>query len=337
MNTSAVSIQKNRTVAINLDLDALRTLVTAQRLGGFNRAAERVGRSQSAVSQQIHKLEERIGEKLFRKRGRSLELTEAGETVLSYARRLLELNDEAVAAVRGVAVEGTVRFGLPGDFAETWLPTALGRFKRAHPDVRVEAVVDRNALLMERLDKGQLDLAVALGLTARDDAEPIATLPMAWIGPAVGSPAVGGPGIGSPAGGQLPWRSGEPVPLALFEAPCQFRHSATHALDAAGIAWTVTFTSPSLPGLWAAVAAGLGITLRTTAGLPRSLRVLGAAEGLPPVPTIELAMHAAGRVLSPAAQKLKDIMLQVLADNIAAMPGARLAERAAHHSESAHR
>ena len=297
---------------INLDLDVLRTLVAAQRLGGFNRAAEQVGRSQSAVSQQIHRLEERIGQKLFRKRGRALEPTEAGEMVLSYARRLLELNDEAVAAVRGVAVEGAVRFGLPGDFAETWLPMALGRFKRAHPGVLVEAVVDRNTLLLEQLDAGQLDLVVALGLAARDDADPIATLPLAWIGP---------------AGDELPWRAGEPVPLAVFAVPCFFRHTATQALDAAGRAWTVTFTSPSLPGLWAAVAAGLGITLRTTAGLPDTLRVLGAAEGLPKLPELGLAMHDGGRALSPAAQKLKVIMLQVLADNIAAMPGARLALR----------
>ncbi len=297
-------------VAVNLDMDVLRTLVAAQRLGGFNRAAEQVGRSQSAVSQQIHKLEQRIGQPLFRKRGRSLELTEAGETVLTYAQRLLELNDEAVAAVRGTSVEGAVRFGLPGDFAETWLPMALGRFKRAHPGVRVEAVVDRNTLLLERLDSGKLDLAVALGLTARADAEPIATLPMAWIGPAEG---------------ELPWRAGEPVPLAMFEGACAFRHAAIQALDHAGIGWTVAFTSPSLPGLWSAVAAGLGVTLRTTAGLPNTLRVLGAAEGLPPVPTIELAMHDAGRALTPAMQRLKAIMLQVLADNIAAMPGATLA------------
>lgn len=297
---------------INLDIDVLRTLVAAQRLGGFNRAAEQIGRSQSAVSQQIHKLEERVGLPLFKKRGRSLDLTEAGETVLAYARRILELNDEAVTAIRGASVEGVVRFGMPGDFAETWLPMALGRFKRAHPAVRVEAMVDRNALLLERLDRGQLDLVVALGMSARPDAHPVATLPMAWIGP---------------ASGDLPWRAEEPVPLAMFEAPCAFRHSATNVLDEAGIPWTITFTSPSLPGLWAAVAAGLGITLRTMAGLPDAVRVLGVREGLPRVPKIELAMHDAGRELAPQTQRLKEIMLQVLADNLAAISNATLAPR----------
>lgn len=308
-----MTLRNNGTIVnINLDIDVLRTLVTAQRLGGFNRAAGQIGRSQSAISQQIHKLEKRVGLPLFKKRGRFLELTEAGETVLVYARRILELNDEAVTAVRGASIEGAVRFGLPGDFAETWLPMALGRFKRAHPGVRVEAVVERNAELIERLDNGQLDLAVALGLTARSDAEPVATLPMAWIGPAQG---------------ELPWHSGEPVPLGMFETPCSFRHAATHALEAAGIPWMVAFTSPSLPGLWAAVAAGFCITLRTTAGLPDTLRVLGEREGLPPVPTVDLAMHDAGRELAPAMQRLKDIMLQALAENITTIEGATLATR----------
>jgi DNA-binding transcriptional LysR family regulator len=107
---------------INLDIDVLRTVVTASQLGSFNRAAEQVGRSQSAISQQIHKLEERVGQPLFRKQGRGLALTEAGEVILAYARRILELNDEAVTAVTGVTIDGTVRFGMPGDFAETWLP-----------------------------------------------------------------------------------------------------------------------------------------------------------------------------------------------------------------------
>src|SRR5262249_36964461 len=147
-------------VRINLDMDVLRTLVTASDLGALNRAAEQVGRSQSAVSQQIRKLEEQVGQPLFRKNGRGLVLTETGDVVLGYARRILELNDEAVAAGGGINLEGAVRFGLPSDFAESWLPAVLGRFKRAHPAVRIEASVDRNALLLDRLDRGQLDLAL---------------------------------------------------------------------------------------------------------------------------------------------------------------------------------
>jgi len=284
---------------VNLDMGVLRTLVSANELGALNRAAEQVGRSQSAVSQQIRKLEEQVGQPLFRKQGRGLVLTEAGDVVLSYARRILELNDEAVAAVRGAEVEGAVRFGLPSDFAESWLPAVLGRFKRAHPAVRIEASVDRNATLLDRLDKGQLDLALVFGQRARVDAEPITRLPMAWIG-----------------GSASDWRRGETLPLVAFEAPCAFRQAGISALDAAGIPWRVTFTSPSLAGLWAAVDAGLGITLRTAAGKPAHLKVLGAKAGLPPLPMTDLSLHTAGRALSPAAERLKDILHETFPGNL---------------------
>src|SRR5215467_11174197 len=140
--------------ATNLDIDILRTLVTAQQLGAFNRAAQRVGRSQSAVSQQIRRLEDQLGKPMFRKQGRGLVPTESGDVILSYARRILDLNDEAVAAARGIAVGGSVRFGLQTDLTENWLPRALARAKNAHPEIQVEVNADRYAVLIDRLDRG---------------------------------------------------------------------------------------------------------------------------------------------------------------------------------------
>jgi len=286
---------------INLDMDVLRTLVTAQQLGSFNRAAAQIGRSQSAVSQQIRKLEEQVGEPLFHKQGRNLVLTDAGEVVLAYARRILDLNDEAVAALHGRAAEGQVRFGLPADFAETWLPTALGRFKRTHPAVRVEAVVDRNRKLLERLDKGELDLVLAIGSGTRSDAAVLAPLPLAWIGPAMPQPV---------------WSPGEPVPLAMYEPPCFFRQRALAALDAAGVPWRIAFTSPSLHGLWAAVAAGLGVTLRTAVGLPATLRAVD--DGLPAIaePALPVCLHDGGRVLAPTQAALRATIAATVAENL---------------------
>lgn len=285
----------------NLDMDVLRTLVAAQELGGLGRAARRVGRSQSAVSQQLRKLEEQAGQPLFRKQGRGLALTEAGDVVLRYARRILELNDEAVAAVQGTAVEGVVRFGMPSDFAETWLPAALGRFKRAHPSVRVEASVDRNAALLERLESGQLDLVLLFGRGARSDAERLATVPMVWIGREAGQRC----------------DAEAPVPLVLFEPPCVFRDTAIAALEAAGMPWRVAFTSPSLAGLWAAVDAGLGVTVRTAPSRPAHLAVLDKAAGWPALPLTDLSLHAAGRRLSPATERLKDILLDTVPESLA--------------------
>jgi DNA-binding transcriptional LysR family regulator len=294
---------------LNLDMDVLRTLVTAQRLGSFNRAADRIGRSQSAVSQQVRKLEDQIGLPLFRKQGRGLAPTESGEIVLAYARRILELNDEAVLALRGRALDGAVRFGLPSDLAEAWLSTALGRFRRAHPGLRIETAVDGNARLLDRLDRGELDLVLALGHAGRGDAEPVAAVAPVWIGP---------------ASGETLWQAGEPIPLALLDAPCLFRRIALAELDRAGLAWRLAFGSAGLHGLWAAVAAGLGVTLRTAIGLPAGLHLLGPADGLPPVrePAVPICLHDGGRSLSPALARLRAIILETLSANLPDLPQA---------------
>lgn len=279
----------------NLDMDALRTLLAAQQLGSLIRAAERVGRSQSAVSQQMRKLEEQIGQPLFRRRGRGLELTESGNQILSYARRILDLNDEAVRTIRGASVAGTVRFGLPGDFAESWLPVALGQFKKAHPAVRVEVAVERNGVLLERLDKGELDLVLVMGYANRADAEPIATLPMTWIGP---------------VGGNVVINASIPLDLALYNPPCFFRRAGIEALDKANISWRLAYTTASLQSLWSGVAAGLGITLRTGSGLPPSLKKLGEKDGLPPLPSVDLCLHTAQRDIPPALEQLKRAVIE---------------------------
>jgi DNA-binding transcriptional LysR family regulator len=262
----------------NLDMDALRSLVAILHLGGLARAAERIGRSPSAVSQQMRKLELQLGEPLFRKQGRRVVLTEAGDRVHAYARRILELNDEAVHAVRGAAIDGVVRFGLPGDFAESWLPAALGQFRKAYAAVRVDVLVEPNRLLLERLDRGELDLVLAMNQGGRADAEHLAMLPMTWIGPE---------GTGQTV------RPDAVLDLALYQPPCFFRQAGTAALDRAGIAWRPAFVTASLHSLWAGVAAGLGITVRTGADLPPSLMRLDERHGLPSLPGVELCLHTA--------------------------------------------
>jgi DNA-binding transcriptional LysR family regulator len=283
----------------NLDTDILRTLVTAQQLGGFNRAAQRVGRSQSAVSQQVRRLEEQLGKPMFRKEGRGLVPTEAGDVILSYARRILDLNDEAVAAVRGIAVGGSVRFGLQADLTENWLPKTLARAKQAHPEIQVEVIADRSSVLIERLDKGQLDLALLLGGNRRSDGQRITALPMAWIGPRKA---------------QLTLRRGQPLPLALCSPPCFFRETAINALNEAGIPWRIAFSSLSPHGVWAAVDAGLGITLRTATGLPSQLAIIAPRSRLPRLPKVDLFLQDGGREPSKAVSRFKETLLGTLRD-----------------------
>lgn len=289
---------------INLDMDVLRTFATGIELGSFAKAAERLGRSQSAISTQLRKLEEQVGQPLVQKAGRGLVPTAAGESLLGYARRILDLNDEAVTMLRDAKVEGWVRLGLPQGFAETWLPAVLGGFSRAHPKVRVEAREERNAVLIDKLSKGELDLALAWDDGAKTlYAEPLAELEIAWIA--------------RPDWPAWPLLEAEPLPVIAFEAPCVFRSLGVEALDRAGIAWRVAFVSPSLSGLWAAAEAGLGVTIRTAIGLPKSLRMLEpAACGLPELPSIRLALHTAEAQPRAAVARLADILRETLFERL---------------------
>ncbi|MGT0244735.1 LysR substrate-binding domain-containing protein [Burkholderia pyrrocinia] len=327
----------------NFDVAALRSLVAGVDLGSFAKAADRVARSSSAVSAQIRKLEEQAGTPLFVKAGRGLALTDAGDAMLRYARRMIELNDEAAAAVRGVNLDGWVRVGLQEDFGEAILPDVLGRFARAHPKVRIEARVARNAELLDRLDANQLDLALVWGdpasaaLVSRAgiDSEAIAQVPMQWIGAAgaggFGMPDGGGDGAedgaaavtrgetggeaGCEAGGRAVRAPGEPLPLVVFDRPCRFFGAATDALDRAGVPWRVAFTTPSLAGLWAAAAAGLGLTVRSHYGLPASVRVLDAASsGLPELPRLPLILLRRTSSATPTVDRLARIVTQAVRD-----------------------
>jgi DNA-binding transcriptional LysR family regulator len=280
----------------SLDLDVLRTFVRGQELGSFAAAADRLGRSQSALSLQLRKLEAQAGETLLRKEGRGLALTPAGEIMLSYARRMIELNDEAVTAVRGVAVEGWVRLGLVQDFAESWLPSLLGRFARAHPAVRVEARVDRGAVLAAAVARGDLDLALVWGDLPGPSRTELTAMPVAWIG--------------AP---QHDIATLRPLPLVSFEPPCVFRDAAVRALDQAGIPWRITFTSPSLAGLWAAVEAGLGVTPRVPHSTPARLAVLANDRRLPKLKaSARLWLHSGGGPSKPAVERLQDALIETI-------------------------
>lgn len=284
---------------ITFDLDDLRSYVTGIELGSFAKAAERLGRSTSAVSAHLKKLEQQVGAPILRKSGRGMVMTEAGETLLGYARRLLELNDEAAVAVRGLDLQGKVRLGLQEDFGETFLPQVLGSFVRAHPRVQIEARIARNAELIDGVANGQLDLSLAWdGGTRTPFQQELGQRMMQWIA--------------SPDFEFVQWQaSGEALPLVVFEAPCLMRNAATTALDRAGIPWRIAFTSRSLGGVWAAVSAGLGVTVRTDTGLPA--RLFCQPPGiLPELNPIGVVLHRAEDQPQAAVQRLAQIMIERL-------------------------
>jgi DNA-binding transcriptional LysR family regulator len=293
---------------LHFDLDVLRTFVTGIELGSFAKAADRLGRSTSAISAQLKKLEEQVGQPVLRKSGRGLALTATGENLLAYARRLLALNDEATLAIRGAELAGWIRLGLQEDFGERILTDILGRFARTHPNVKIDVVVARNVELVERISSGKLDLALAWDThLSAPFADPITQMTMQWIGPrddaTLGALLADGP-----------------LPFATLEAPCLMRTAATAALDHAGIAWRLAFSSHSLSGVWAAVAAGLGLTVRTAFGLPANLQVLsdqvGSSLHLPELPVIGLSLLRHEAQLQPAALRLREIVLQAVQETL---------------------
>nr|WP_283093925.1 LysR substrate-binding domain-containing protein [Pseudomonas sp. MWU12-2345] len=279
-------------------MDVLRTFVTGVELGSFAKAAERLGRSTSAVSAQLKKLESQVGSAVLVKSGRGLILSAAGESLLSHARRLLELNDEIFSRLQGARIEGTVRIGLQDDFAEHLLSDVLRRFSRVHPLVSLEVSIARNAELLSMIENGRLDLALAWEAGASTPhATRLGETQMHWIG----SRELPAP---SPA-------DSLPLPLVVFDAPCILRSAATKALDQARIPWRMVLTSPSVSGIWAAVSAGLGITLRTRIGLPPQLALI---ESLPALPTLGYVLHQAVAAPTAAVRQLSELIQASLAE-----------------------
>ncbi|WP_336777890.1 LysR substrate-binding domain-containing protein [Pantoea sp. USHLN256] len=275
-------------IPVSLDSDALRSFVLGIECGSFALAAQQLCRSTSAVSAQLKKLEQQCGMELVTKCGRHLALTPGGEILLSYARRLLCLNDEAWRAVRGELLQGAVRIGMQEDFGESLMPGILGPFSRQHPSVRISARVDRNQPLLQAMTEQSLDMALLWqGDNLPAQSELLGQTPLAWIGAEDFSLSA-------------LLSSGDALPLVMFDAPCLMRSRALAVLEQAGIDWRVVFTSHSLSGVWAAVQAGLGITLRSQIGLPAGLRSFNAQLPSPGSMGIALWQHDA----NDAAQQM---------------------------------
>jgi DNA-binding transcriptional LysR family regulator len=284
---------------INLDLDTLRTLVVANDLGGYGQAATRLGRTPSAISLQMKKLQADVGATVFRKSGRGVALTEAGEIVLRYARRMLALNDEVLDTVRGASLAGRIRIGVSQDFAETVLPRALSQFTKHYPLVQLEVRIEGNAVLVEAVSKGEIDLVLVVGHAQRPSAITLGAIDLVWI-----------------AGRDFAPRD-EPLPLVVLGPQCVFRKEAIESLDAAGHPWRIAAVSPSLAGLWALGMAGLGVTVRSALGVPRSLVSHKTLFDLPRLGAFPVTLHAAAGGLSPGVERLRDILRDVVVDYLA--------------------
>ncbi|MBR0691652.1 LysR substrate-binding domain-containing protein [Bradyrhizobium lablabi] len=272
-----------------LDLELLRSFVSVVDAGGFTRAGERVHRTQSTVSQQIKRLEEDVGQPLLIRSGKDVTPTEAGERLLSYARRLLSLAEEARDVLSRPDNEGAIRLGVPEDFAAYRLAKLLAAFSRSHPRLRLDIRADQSAHLKRELERGELDLA--LFKRAAGEKGGIAAWPerVHWV-TSKGHPRDTSTGS---------------VPLIGFPSGCLYRAGAIHALESAGRTWHMAYTSSNLAGIQAAIAAGMGLSILSEMAIQADHRVLTAKDGFAPIDRTEVALVAAPDA-SPATLRLAD-------------------------------
>lgn len=271
-----------------LDPDILRAFLLIADGASVTRAAERVGRTQSAVSMQMRKLEDMLGAELLARGPRGLAPTIKGVWLAERARTLLSLHDEIHANFRAAPLIGQVRLGTPDDYALQWLPRILAGFAETHPRIEVDVVCINSEALAERLAAGQLDLSLLTeGHRTEGEFEEVWRGPLRWIGPA----------------NQAMHRR-DPLPLALAHPGCTWRSAALEALGRAGRPARVTYNSATQTGCFAVALAGLALTVSTPTRLPPGLVWLGPAEGLPELPEMGIELHTAEGAESPAISAL---------------------------------
>ena len=283
-----------------LDLELLRSFVSVVEAGGFTRAGERVHRTQSTVSQQIKRLEEDVGQVLLHRDGKDVRPTEAGERLLSYARRLLTLAEEARDVLREPDSEGAIRLGIPEDFAAYRLAKLLATFSRSHPGLRLDVRADQSKNLSRDLERGELDLALFKREAGAKGAIAVWPERVHWVTSKSHPVDV----------------NASSVPLIGFPLGCLYRAGAIHALESAGRAWHMSYSSSSLAGIQAAVAAGMGLSILSEMSIQSDHRVLTAKDGFEPINRTEVALMASPGA-SPATLRLADRLAE-FCDNVQA-------------------
>jgi len=283
-------------MSFGFDLDLLKTFAAVVDCGGFTKAAERVHLTQSTVSQQIKKLELNIGSVLLRrdKSSGTVETTEAGELLLSYARRILATAAEAAEVMRKPSAPRTVRLGVPEDFAGRRLIDLLSGFSAASPHIRLDTVSGWSTELRRQLDAGEIDLALIKREPGNGQCLASWKEKLVWV--------------------QCASRSleADPVPLAVFPLGCIYRDRAIRAIEQSGRRWRIAYTSQGLMGVQAAVASGLGISLLPSDAVLSEHRQLGPADGFDDQPASEMALVKGRASLTKEAKSLGGF----LADNL---------------------
>jgi DNA-binding transcriptional LysR family regulator len=270
-----------------LDIDQLRTFVAIADTGSFTRAAEIVHKTQSAVSMQMKRLEERIGRSIFERDGRQSKLTEEGERLLDYARRIVRLNAECIASFNDQELTGRVRLGLPDDYADRYLPEILARFSRSNPRAEVTVMCEPTPHLMDRVQNGDLDLAIITHVDRRGPSEIVRAEQLLWVTSA-----------------RHAVHEEAPIPLALGRPTCDWRQSATEALERSNRPFRILYVSWHSTAVGAAVVAGLAVSVLPESAIRSGMRILGPSDGFPALPSCKIGLIRSRREANPLADAL---------------------------------
>ena len=270
----------------NLDIDQLKTFLAIADVGNFTRAADEVNKTQSAVSMQMKRLEVVLGRPLFARDGRGSRFTHDGERLVEYARRIVALSDEAVAAFTKPDITGTVRFGTPDDYADIFLPEVLARFNRTHPLVTVDVECYSSAVLNDRVQRGELDLSI-LTFYGERNGEHVRREELVWATSARHS-----------------LHLLEELPLAVSHSGCVWRKLVVEALESVGRKYRIAYSSPNSSTLNAAVLQGLAIAAMPEICLRPGMRILTEADGFPKLGVFDIGMIRKPGKLSSAVEAL---------------------------------
>ena len=279
----------------DLEIDLLRTFVTVAEAGSFTTAGDILGRTQSAVSQQVRRLEDIVDRKLFERTSRTVGLTSDGELLLAHACAIITQNDEAMRRMKAPPVEGYLRLGIAEDFVPRQLPVLLARFHKAYPQVRLELMTGLSTMLVERLGDAVLDLVIA-----KRDAQPqsgrvIWREKLIWV-----------------AAPNHDCDRDAHLPIIALPAPCSYRKVMLDVLNSAQRRWRVTCTTHSILGLQTAVAGGMGISVMGQSFLGWGLVEAPSSLALPSLPDTEIAIFGEERAKVELADTLADFLMDSL-------------------------
>jgi len=256
-----------------LDIDQLRTFIAIAETGSFTKAADVVNKTQSAVSMQMKRLEERLDKAVFARDGRASKLTEDGERLLDYARRIVKLNVEALATFNDKEMIGRVRLGVPDDYADRYLPDIMARFSRAYPGVELTVMCHPSVDLVDLIDTNELDLAIVTDCGTSRASETFRRERLLWV-----------------TSSRHSTHAEEPLPLALGRATCGWRRAAIERLETIGKAHHIRYTSPNASAVASAVLSGLAVSVFPESGLRPGMRVLGPGDGFPELPACHVGL-----------------------------------------------